>query len=851
MKTRKAHKPIVQVILGSLFVFAFFFVGTSVQAGTMQDVINQNDSLVVNQPDQTKTESATSSPVTSAVAVTSIVKSGTFGSCNWDIDDTGLLTIHAGVLGAGAGNWDKNSVTSIYVDPGVEANSNSGSLFSYFSNVVSIDVSNLNTSNVTNFSDFFFYDLKLQNITGIENFDTSKATDMRYMFASISSLKSELDVSHFDTSNVTLMNYMFNGCKANIIGLSSFNTSKVTAMNYMLNGTNISDFTDIGNFDMSNVTTVANMLSGMTKLTSVDISKWNKSKITNISGLFSGDSSLTDINGLADWDVSNVTDMSSLFYNTRLTDLSDIDNWNTENVTNMSMIFSNCIKLNGLNLINWNTSKVTDMSSMFSGDSNLNDDNLSGIENFDTKNVTNMAYMFNGTGFKILDLSNFQTDKVTDIRQMFYNTKSLIRVIGKFKTPSLTMMSFLFSSSSISDLSRLNLSDWDTSKVTTMSNIFSNTSLTDLSAISGWDTGSVTDFSSAFSQMKSLTTLDISKWNTESATNMRGMFSGDNRLTELDVSNFKTDKVTDISSMFNGDNQLSNIDVSKWNTENVNTMNGAFYSCGKLNKLDVSNWNTSKVTNMDIMFQSDSQLGKLNLSKWDMSNVTSMKTMLNGTGLWQISLGPKTFFTDDMAFPIAKTNGFTDVDTNTDYSGISDHWQVVDEANGGTVHEPVGKLVSNEDLASLYSKMGGPTATYVWQQQPYMDMKMDVPDLSFHKVGSNKVVAHRQEDNWGITVTNNVFPAQSVKSDIKVKISKPLTDADGDVINNALIFRDYGKSDQTIGTDDTTLATRTFPMNDSTVTWNRNYGFLMNFDGSTIKSGDYSGTLTWTLQNSL
>ena len=62
----------------------------------------------------------------------------------------------------------------------------------------------------------------------LSNFNTSKVTNMINMFAYCSSLTS-LDLSSFDTSNVMDMRGMFSGCSSlTSLDLNSFNTSKVT-----------------------------------------------------------------------------------------------------------------------------------------------------------------------------------------------------------------------------------------------------------------------------------------------------------------------------------------------------------------------------------------------------------------------------------------------------------------------------------------------------------------------------------------------------------------------------------------------------------------------------------------------
>ena len=67
----------------------------------------------------------------------------------------------------------------------------------------------------------------------VSNFNTSNVTDMGWMFYDCNSLTS-LDISNFNTNNVTNMETMFRGCnKLTSLNLSNFNTSKVTNMETM------------------------------------------------------------------------------------------------------------------------------------------------------------------------------------------------------------------------------------------------------------------------------------------------------------------------------------------------------------------------------------------------------------------------------------------------------------------------------------------------------------------------------------------------------------------------------------------------------------------------------------------
>ena len=140
------------------------------------------------------------------------------------------------------------------------------------------------------------------------------------------------------------------------------------------------------------------------------------------------------------------------------------------------------------------------------------------------------------------------------------------------------------------------------------------------------DTSNVTDMSSMFHSCSNLTNLDISNFNTSNVTNMSQMFSRDSNLTNLDVSHFNTSNVTNMWHMFNDCSSLTKLDVSNFNTSNVTNMSGMFAGCRGVTKLDVSNFNTSNVTDMSFMF-SNCYLKSIDLSSFDTSNVTNMEYM--------------------------------------------------------------------------------------------------------------------------------------------------------------------------------------------------------------------------------
>ena len=260
----------------------------------------------------------------------------------------------------------------------------------------------------------------------------------------------ELDLSNFDTSNVTNMHYMFfDISNLTTLNFSSFNTSNVTNMRYMFSGMSNLTAINLSSFNTSQVTDMSYIFSYMFKLTSLDLSNFDTSKVTNMGSMFYYMPELTTLN-LSNFDTSKVTNMSSMFYYmSKLTTL-DLSNFDTSKVTNMRDMFSGMSNLTALNLSSFDVSQVTDMSSMFNGVSNLTTLNLS---NFDTSKVTDMDFMFSGMPNLItLDISNFNTSQVTSMYGMFYlkdedmlkDKLEKIYVNNDFNTAKLTDFSRMF-----------------------------------------------------------------------------------------------------------------------------------------------------------------------------------------------------------------------------------------------------------------------------------------------------------------------------------------------------------------------------------------------------------------------
>ena len=254
---------------------------------------------------------------------------------SWDISEAGDGSVMAYVEDDGTGN--STYKLTIGGKGGIIANESMMGYFVGFSKMTSVDLSALDTSQVTN---------------------------MNGMFASCSSLTS-LDVSKFDTSNVTDMSYMFSGgLNIEEINVSSFDTSNVVDMSRMFAYCSSLTNLDVSDFDTSKVTNMNSMFIGCEGLTSLDVSNFNAPQLTDITYMFDGLTNLETLN-LSNFNAPKITNMDAMFKDLSKLSKLDLTNFNTANVTSMREMFRNCSSLTSLDLSSFDTTNVTDMHYMF------------------------------------------------------------------------------------------------------------------------------------------------------------------------------------------------------------------------------------------------------------------------------------------------------------------------------------------------------------------------------------------------------------------------------------------------------------------------------------------------------
>lgn len=267
-------------------------------------------------------------------------RSGTWGTCDWDIND-GTLTVRAGTGQNTKGEcpWAKQAlgIVTINFEEGAVLPADCSGLFSGLDNTETINMHGADASAVHNMSGMFRYCRNLSTLDAT-GWNTSHVEDMSFAFGGCFSLH-ELNLSDWDTSSVSSIRGMFENCEE----LESV---------------------DVSTWDTSRVTNMSEAFYNCRKLETIDLATWDTSHVTDMGALFSECRELRTVD-VSHWDVSSVEDMDHLFHECRNLRQVDVSGWKTDSLTTVVHLFGNCEHLLSIDLTSWNMQNITSGNSMF------------------------------------------------------------------------------------------------------------------------------------------------------------------------------------------------------------------------------------------------------------------------------------------------------------------------------------------------------------------------------------------------------------------------------------------------------------------------------------------------------
>ena len=232
---------------------------------------------------------------------------------------------------------------------------------------------------------------------------------------------------------------------------------------------------DIRYWDVSDVTDMRELFYDSNF--NADISRWNVSKVTDMRNMFRMCHTFNQ--DIGQWDVSNVINMEGMFWDARTFNNGDSGNnsanpltWNVSQVTTMNGMFY-CAEAFNQAIGQWDVSQVTDMNSMFEEAHNFNQD----IGQWNVSNVINMEGMFRYARDFNQAIGQWDMSQVSDMKGMFRYARNFNQDIGQWDVSQVTTMAAMFAGAAAfnngdSENNSANPLTWNVSQVTDINSMF-------------------------------------------------------------------------------------------------------------------------------------------------------------------------------------------------------------------------------------------------------------------------------------------------------------------------------------------------------------------------------------------
>ena len=289
---KKERKQKKLLIIGSLSLLLFLCVGYAAFQTTLNITakgnVKEKTRIIQSWGDTSQTDFHTDFYKQNIISVTFLDNANVPSNAteSWNVSED---KENGGIMAWVIPNLNDNTKYDLYVGArgGVIANENSGYLFYNFSKIESINFNdNFDTRDATSMYGMFYGTTDLMELD-LQSFNTSKVTTMNIMFG-YSGIKT-IELKNLDTTNVVDMRGMFWHCQnLTNIDLSTLNTSNVTSMRAMFMGCSNLTEVNLCSFDTSKVTIVQDMFSYTDKLNAVYVgNNWNLSNAITANMFFS------------------------------------------------------------------------------------------------------------------------------------------------------------------------------------------------------------------------------------------------------------------------------------------------------------------------------------------------------------------------------------------------------------------------------------------------------------------------------------------------------------------------------------------------------------------------------------
>ena len=293
-------------------------------------------------------------------------------------------------------------------DSSTASPTNMSSMFSLCYNLESVDLNNINTSNVTSMEFMFATDGKLKTVKGLENANTSNVTSMNSMFSDCVEMtnSSYLFLTKWNNSKCEDMRSMFSN-NYKLTSMVNIKMPNVTQASSMYNGSSITSITGniLGQKIQSASFIFANCISLTTFPTDYRTIFGSNNYLETVSYAFSG---CTSLKIKLDNDPLSYNQDSTITIND--TKRNNQIFRNCPNLKDASYLFSGCTGITDLPVfVFWYNTKLTTVAGAF-------------------LNCSNMAFQAPETGAETALLHN--NTELQDISKLFQGCKKIVSFLS-------------------------------------------------------------------------------------------------------------------------------------------------------------------------------------------------------------------------------------------------------------------------------------------------------------------------------------------------------------------------------------------------------------------------------------
>ena len=194
-----------------------------------------------------------------------------------------------------------------------------------------------------------------------------------------------------------------------------------------------------------------------------------------------------------------------------------------------------------------------------------------------------------------------------------------------------------------------------------------------------------------FDGCSNITEINLSNFNTSQVTTMYNMFNSCSSLTSINVSNLDTSHVNSMGCIFRA-SSLTHLDLSSFDTSKVESMHYMFMNCFSLISLNLSSFNTSLVKLFGTMFYNCRKLEYINMKNFEENDKITEYNNMFGNVPENVVICINESITKEKIFPQIKAKKCHVIDCTEDWESkqkkiVNDNAACIESCNNSSPYQ--------------------------------------------------------------------------------------------------------------------------------------------------------------------